>query len=231
VWNPEIDRLIPYTYGIDTLDDKYRNKEALRNRLWLRQDYKPLIAYVGRLDHQKGVELIRHALFYAIANGAQFVLLGTSPDPAVNNDFWRIKHQLNDNPDCHLELGFNEELSHLIYAGADMIIMPSLYEPCGLTQMIALKYGTVPIVRSVGGLADTVFDRDHSTRALHERNGYVFQDANSTGVESALVRAIGLWYCYPEYFRHLMEHGMRFDFSWKYPGQDYVNIYDFIRHK
>ncbi len=231
VWNPEVDWYIPYHYGVDNIDPKYGNKEALRDRLWLRKDYKPIIAYVGRLDQQKGVHLIRHAIFYALRSHAQFVLLGTSPDPKISHEFWGLKHELNDSPDCHLEIGFNEELSHLIYAGADMIIVPSLFEPCGLAQMIALKYGTVPIVRAVGGLVDTVFDRDYAHRPYHERNGYVFQDADFAGVESAMNRAIGLWYGYPGDFRQLMQNGMRFDYSWNYPGQHYANIYELIRHK
>jgi starch synthase len=231
VWNPEVDWFIPHHYGPETLESKYGNKEALRDRFWLRKEWKPLIAYVGRLDHQKGIDLIRHALFYALWNNAQFVLLGTAPDNETNNYFWHLKHHLNDNQDCHLELSFNEELSHLIYAGADMIVVPSLFEPCGLTQMIALKYGTVPIVRAVGGLMDTVFDRDYSHRQPHERNGYVFHNADHTALESAMQRAIGLWYAFPNEFRHLMLNGMLYDYSWNHPGQHYYNIYDHIRHK
>ena len=102
----------------------------------------------------------------------QVVVMGRSSEPAINAHFWHLKHFLNDNPDCHLEVGFDVELSHLIYAGADMILLPSLFEPCGLAQVIALKYGTVPIVRAVGGLVDTVFDRDYSDRPYRERNGY-----------------------------------------------------------
>lgn len=231
VWNPEIDPYIPHRYTIDTLAEKYKNKEALRNRFWLRQDYKPLIAYVGRLDQQKGIHLIRHALFFSLWNGAQFVLLGAGSERDTTNYFWHLKRHLNDSPDCHLEIGFNEELSHLIYAGADMIVVPSIYEPCGLTQMIALKYGTVPIVRAVGGLVDTVFDRDHSSRPVQERNGYVFHQVDHTALESAMRRAIGLWYSYPGEFRHLMINGMGYDNSWNHPGQNYINIYEFIRHK
>ncbi|NJN47150.1 MAG: glycosyltransferase [Candidatus Competibacteraceae bacterium] len=213
------------------LANKYLNKEALRDRLWLRKDYKPIISYVGRLDFQKGVHLIRHGIFYALEHGAQFVLLGTSPEHKINEEFWHLKRQLNDSPDCHLEIGFNEELSHLIYAGSDMIIMPSLYEPCGLTQMLSLKYGTVPIVRWVGGLADTVFDKDHSHKPLHERNGYVFTEPDAQGLESAMSRAIGCWYSYPDDFRQLVINGMRYDYSWNYPGQHYLNIYEHIRCK
>jgi starch synthase len=232
LWNPEVDWYIPYKYNVETIEEKYSNKEALRHRLLLRQDFKPIVAYVGRLDAQKGVDLIRHALFYAIWNNAQFVLLGISPDSDINAYFWHLKNHLNDSPDCHLELGFDEELSHLIYAGADMIVVPSLFEPCGLAQMISLRYGTVPIVRAVGGLVDTVFDRDHAHhKPLHERNGYVFNDPNNAGLESAMQRAFGLWYHYPDYFQHLMAHGMRYDYSWNHPGQHYLNIYEYIRHR
>ena len=122
-------------------------------------------------------------------------------------------------------------MAHLIYAGADMVVMPSLFEPCGLAQMMALKYGTVPIVRAVGGLVDTVFDRDYSGRPLHERNGYVFHQLDYPALESAMLRAIGLWYSYPGDFRELMLNGMRQDHSWAGPGQHYENIYDHIRHK
>lgn len=231
IWNPEIDRYIPFHYGLANLDDKYKNKRALRDRLLLADNEKPIVAFIGRLDPQKGLELIRHAIFYTLHRGGQFVLLGSSPDGQINGYFWGLKHQLNDNPDCHLEIGFNEELSHLIYAGADMIIVPSRFEPCGLTQLIAMRYGTVPIVREIGGLADTVHDKDFSHRPLHERNGYVFRDYDYSGLESALGRAISCYYDYPEHFRELMKNAMRYDYSWKNPGQDYLNIYDYIRDK
>ena len=231
VWNPEIDSYIPYNYGIDNIDAKYGNKEALRHRLLLRQELKPIIAYIGRLDHQKGVHLIRHALFYALEHGCQFVLLGSSPDHEINNYFLHLKHHLNDNPDCHLEIGYDEELAHLIYAGSDMIVVPSLFEPCGLTQIIAMKYGTIPIVRDTGGLSDTVFDADYAHKPYHERNGYVFHHFNYEGLESAIHRAIGMWYSYPLYFRELMKNGMRYDYSWYHPGQHYLNIYEYIRDR
>jgi starch synthase len=229
VWNPEIDPHAACQYSIDTVDNKYRNKEALRRRFWVRDDFKPIVAVVSRLDHQKGVHLIRHGIYHALAHGCQFILLGSSPDSAVNDEFWALKHELNDNPDCHLEISYNEELAHLIYAGADMILIPSAFEPCGLTQMIAMKYGTVPIVRNTGGLADTVFDADYAHKPHHERNGYVFNEFDSQGLESALNRAIGLWNTYPQYFRELMVNGMRYDYSWNHPGEHYLNIYNYIR--
>jgi starch synthase len=230
LWNPEIDPLIPYRYSADVPDGKYGNKRALRERFWLADSYKPIVAYVGRLDEQKGVDLIRHAIHFTIGNGGQFVLLGSTTNPALNTSFWQLKHELNDHPDCHLELAYSAELAHLIYAGADLLVMPSLFEPCGLAQLIALKYGTVPIVRAIGGLCDTVFDRDHSDRAWHERNGYVFHQPDTPAVESALRRAIGLWYDEPGQFRELVTNGMRADYSWSAPGQHYLNVYDLIKH-
>ena len=229
VWNPEVDPHIAKRYRVGALEHKYANKEALRERLWLRHDFKPLVSFVGRLDRQKGVELIFHAVPYCLNRGCQFVLLGSSPHGHIHDAFARLKHQFNDHPDCHLELGYNEELAHLIYAGSDLILVPSEYEPCGLTQIIGMKYGTVPVVRNTGGLADTVFDANYASRPYHERNGYVFNDYNWPGLESALDRALGLWRHYPQYFRELMVNGMRYDFSWNHPGQDYLNIYNHVK--
>lgn len=230
-WNAEIDPLIPAHFNADNVDGKYGNKRALRERLMLADNAKPIVAFVGRLDPQKGLELIRHAIFYTLQRGGQFVLLGSSPEAQINNYFWGLKNQLNDNPDCHLEIGYNEELAHLIYAGSDMMIIPSRFEPCGLTQLIAMRYGSVPVAREVGGLADTVFDKDFSWRPLHERNGYLFSDYDEAGLESALGRAISCYYEFPEHFRDLIKNAMRSDYSWKNPGQDYLNIYDYIRSK
>jgi starch synthase len=231
VWNPEIDGFIPERYTTEFIDLKYGNKKILRDRFWLRQDYKPLIAYVGRLDRQKGVHLIRHALRRSLDLGAQFVLLGTSPEPRLQREFEQLKGELNENPDCHIELGFSPELAHLIYAGADMAVVPSLFEPCGLAQLIALKYGTVPIVRHIGGLVDTVHDREHSGCPPNECNGFVFHQPDERGLDSALSRAIGLWNAYPGEFRQLMLQGMAQDHSWAGPGWSYVQIFDHIRHK
>ena len=119
----------------------------------------------------------------------------------------------------------------MIYAGSDMLVMPSLFEPCGLTQLIAMKYGTVPIVRAVGGLIDTVFDKDYSPAPVEQRNGYMFQHADNGALESAMSRAFGLFWNYPEEFRKLALQGMAQDWSWKNPGEHYLKIYEMIRHK
>ena len=193
---------------------------------------KPIVAFSGRLDPQKWYDLLRHALFYSLNNAAQFVLLGSSPDSDINNYFWELKRHLNDSPDCHIEVGFDEELAHLIYAGSDMMVVPSLFEPCGLTQLIAMQYGTIPIVRAVGGLADTVHDKDHAHgMPLDQRNGYVFDNYDNPGLESALSRAIGCYYQFPDHFRDLIRNAMNYDYSWRNAGQHYLNIYDYIRNK
>ncbi|WP_017306376.1 glycogen synthase GlgA [Spirulina subsalsa] len=232
VWNPESDRYLPYHYSPTNLKGKLMNKKALRERLWLSHDNKPLVAFIGRLDEQKGVHLVHHAIYYALHKGAQFVLLGSATEPGINAWFAHEKGFLNDNPDCHLELGFNEELSHLIYAAADIIVVPSNYEPCGLTQMIGLRYGAVPVVRGVGGLVSTVFDRDYEQyKPEEERNGYVFYQTDNQALESAMDRAIDLWYKNPKDFRQLVKQGMTYDYSWNHPGTAYVGVYDYIRHR
>jgi starch synthase len=232
IWNPKIDRYLPYHYNAEDNEGKERNKKILRNRLLLSDEDKPIVAYIGRLDDQKGVHLVHHSMYYSLGRGAQFVLLGAATEPSINSWFWHEKQHLNDNPNCHIELGFNEELAHLIYAGADMIVVPSNYEPCGLTQIIGLKYGTVPIVRGVGGLLNTVFDYDYDTdHQPEERNGFVFFESDNYALESAMGRAFDLWYQSPEKFQELSVRGMKCDYSWKHPGEQYVGVYDYIRHQ
>ncbi len=229
IWNPEIDWRLPRAYGPNDVSGMFDCKDALRDRLMLQDRFKPIVSVVSRLDPQKGVHLIRHAIFYTLANGGQFVLLGSASEQAINDEFWGLKHHLNENPDVHLEIGYDDDLAHLIYAGSDMMVVPSAFEPCGLTQMIAMKYGTVPVVRATGGLANTVFDANFAEKPYEERNGFTFEHFDTDGLESALGRAIGLWHRFPRYFNQLRINGMRRDYSWNHPGTDYVNIYEWIR--
>ncbi len=231
VWNPATDPLIAHNYSVDDFISKYKNKYALREKLQLEDAWRPIVAVVTRLTKQKGLDLIKHALYSTLRAQGQFVLLGESPDPAVNREFWAIKNELANNRNVHLWLGYHEDLAHLIYAGSDLFLVPSLYEPCGLTQMIALRYGTVPVVRATGGLADTVFDVDHSGRGLANANGFAFNDANPAGLDSALLRGLRSWYEQPDAFNKVAMNGMRFDYSWQNPAKDYQNIYNFIKAK
>ena len=231
VWNSETDRHISQHYDFNTFGDKTLNKQSLQERLKLRQASKPLVAFIGRLDGQKGVHLVHHAIYHALQRGAQFVLLGTATNAKISEWFWHEKNYLNSNPDCHLELSFNEELAHLIYAAADIIVVPSSFEPCGLTQMIGLKYGTIPVVRGVGGLVNTVFDWDYDeTHKPEERNGFVFFQQDNCALESAMNRALDVYYDAPELFKRLALQGMNYDYSWKHPAEEYVNLYEQISH-
>jgi starch synthase len=232
VWNPETDPLVPVRHSIRTMERKQDNKEALRDRFWLRKTRRPLVAYIGRLDEQKGMHLVHHALFYTLDRGGQFVLMGDAHyHDGIGDHFRNLKDYLNDNPDCHLELGYQEDLAHLIYAGADLLVVPSMFEPCGLAPLIGMRYGTVPVVRATGGMIDTVFDRDYSRRLPTERNGYVFHHTDNQAIESALNRALRLWSADPGTFRELAVNAMRSDYSWARPGADYLEIYQDIQHR
>lgn len=234
-WNPEIDRYLPTHFSSrevpankkdrSLLDQKAYVKKILRDRLMLSEDHRPIVGCITRLVPQKGVELIKHALKRTLEKKGQFVLLGSSPIPSITADFHDLKMQYDDHPHVHLILHHQEELAHLIFGGSDLFIVPSLFEPCGLTQMIALKYGTVPIVRKTGGLADTIFDVDYSGRPFSETNGYVFEHPDFKGVNSALDRAIDTWYNKPDLWRKLMVQGMNIDYSWNRPSNDYLEIY------
>lgn len=228
-WNPQTDPYIARHYDEQRLPEKAYNRAVLRARFGLNETLKPLIVVISRLDDQKGVDLIRHAIEFTLANGCQFFLLGSAPDPQIGHAFAILAEHLGSNPDCHLELCYDNVLAHQVYAAADAIVIPSRYEPCGLTQMIAMRYGAVPIVRRVGGLYDTVFDANHSDRPFEERNGFAFDEDSVQGLESALGRAIGLWFEHPEYFRQLRINGMRQDHSWHRSAERYREIYERIR--
>jgi starch synthase len=234
-WNPEIDRYLPAHFSSremprdkkdhTTLDKKSFVKNCLREKLMLAELHKPIVGCVARLVPQKGVGLIKHALKFTLSKQGQFVLLGSSPIPSISEDFHALKQEFADHPDVHLILHHQEDLAHLIYAGSDMFIVPSIFEPCGLTQIIALKYGSIPIVRKTGGLADTIFDVDYSSKPLDETNGYVFDHADNTGLESALKRAIDCWFHHPDKWRKLVIRAMNMDFSWNAPADQYIDIY------
>ena len=132
---------------------------------------------------------------------------------------------------AHLEMGYREELAHLVYAGADLLVVPSMFEPWGLAPLIWMRYGTVPVVRATGGMIDTVFDRDHSGRPPAERNGYVFHHTDNLAIESALGRALRLWFARPREFRSLAANCMHADYSWRRPGGDYLDIYRNVQHR
>ena len=234
-WNPEIDRFLPAHFSSrelptskkdrNTLDKKGYVKKLLREKLLLAEEHRPIVACITRLIPQKGIDLIKHVMKHIVNKRGQFVLLGSSPIPSISAEFHQLRHQYTDHPHINIVLHHQEDLAHLIYAGSDMLIVPSLFEPCGLTQMIALKYGTVPIVRRTGGLADTIIDVDNSGKPFDETNGYVFDFPDAAGIDSALDRAIHCWFDEPDRWRHLMLNGMKIDFSWNHSSDLYLDLY------
>ena len=202
------------------------NKKALRETLTLKQTHSPIVGCISRLVPQKGIHLIKRAIIRTLELNGQFVLLGSSPIPEINEEFKSLKNEIEKkSSDFSLILDYNEQLAHQIFAGIDMLIVPSLFEPCGLTQLIALKYGTIPIVRNTGGLADTIFDVDYSKKTPQETNGFTFNDPDKQGVDSALDRAIKLWLNNPKKWEDLMQNAMNMDYSWDSSAKSYLSLY------
>ena len=229
-WNPQTDRYLPAHYHADalplSLQNKYVLQFLLRQRLNLTLNQrKPLVGCITRIVPQKGIELIRRAIARTLEQGGQFILLGTSPIAEIQSEFDALKLELSNNSNIHFELNYNEELSHWIYAGCDLFIVPSIFEPCGLTQMIALRYGTVPLVRKTGGLADSVHDIEYSGKSFAQTNGFVFESSDCAGIDWALDRAFAFYCEQPLEWQQLIAQGMQMDFSWCQSAQAYVDIY------
>ncbi|KAK2447829.1 starch synthase 3, chloroplastic/amyloplastic [Trifolium repens] len=237
IWDPYNDNFIPVPYTSENVvEGKRASKQALQQKLGLKTADLPLVGVITRLTHQKGIHLIKHAIWRTLERGGQVVLLGSAPDPRIQNDFVQLANQLHSSHYCdraRLCLSYDEPLSHLIYAGADFILIPSIFEPCGLTQLTAMRYGSIPIVRKTGGLYDTVFDVDHDRDRAQaqglEPNGFNFDGADAGGVDYALNRAISAWYDGREWFNTLCKTVMEQDWSWNRPALDYLELYHAAR--
>ncbi|HEY2811070.1 MAG TPA: glycogen synthase GlgA [Rhabdochlamydiaceae bacterium] len=238
-WNPQSDpHLIkPYsTHNVHTeeqlkavLEAKKENARQLRVRCNIKEENKPLVASVTRLVAQKAPHLIKHALLHTVEQGGQFILLGSASPIAIAQEFELLSERLSRNDQVRILLDKDESLAHLIFAAADMFIIPSLFEPCGLTQLIALRYGTLPIARKTGGLSDTVFDIDTSSLPLAERNGFTFDFPDIAGVNWALDRAITCYKTDPRKWGQIISHAIRMDFSWKSSAKNYIAIYETLQ--
>lgn len=222
VWNPAIDPYLERCYGVETLADKAINKRSLQAALGLelREDC-PLVGIVGRLVEQKGLELILPVLNEILASPVQIAVLGTG-DPVYER---ALKVVAAANPgNMAVVLAYDESLAHKIEAGADIFLMPSLFEPCGLNQLYSLRYGTLPLVRQVGGLADTVVDCSTQTLAAGTATGFVFQRPEASELLACLSRATSLWYD-KDTWRQLQLTAMGQDFSWQQSAQRYQELY------
>ncbi|XP_020554089.1 probable starch synthase 4, chloroplastic/amyloplastic [Sesamum indicum] len=226
-WNPATDPLVKVQYNSNDIEGKAENKEALRSHLGMSSAnvWQPLVACITRLVPQKGVHLIRHALYRTLELGGQFVLLGSSPVSQIQREFEDISSKFKNHEHARLILKYDESLAHLIYAASDMFIIPSIFEPCGLTQMIAMRYGSIPIARKTGGLNDSVFDVDDDNIPIQYRNGFTFLKADEQGLNSALERAMYHYKNDPEGWKQLVQKDMNIDFSWGSSASVYEDLY------
>jgi starch synthase len=227
-WNPETDMHLPFNYSADNVAEGKRNCKAdLQRRFKLYENERtPLIGIVGRLATQKGWSLILPVMRKWLATeDVQWIVLGTG-----DAEYHRVLESLHRSyPDKFgLNLGFSNEQAHQIEAGVDMFIMPSQYEPCGLNQMYSMAYGTIPIVRQTGGLADTVVDATPAAIEHRSANGFSFVDFSPVALEAALSRAVDMYHTRGDVWQQLIRTGMRRDWSWTASARQYVDLYQTI---
>ncbi|MEA4897605.1 MAG: glycogen synthase GlgA [Christensenellaceae bacterium] len=219
-YNPETDPMIEARYGADTLDHKADNKLALQRELGLNEGADiPMIAMVTRLSGQKGLDLVDRVLGGIMKTGAQLVVLGMGEDRYVDLFSWG---QWKYAGSLAARVEMNAPLAHRIYAAADMFLMPSMFEPCGLSQMIALRYGTLPIVRETGGLRDTVLSYNEYTG---EGNGFTFFNYNAHDMLSVIERAVDHYKNHPDVWRMLMTRAMNGQYGWDQSALNYAELY------
>jgi starch synthase len=220
-WSPERDRLIPHNYSIDDLSGKEKNKEYLLHNLKLPYDpTAPVLGIVSRLTAQKGFDLFFDILAPILyTHNIKLAVLG-SGEERYESFFTGLHHQFGDKV-CFYR-GFQNTLAHLIEAGSDIFLMPSQFEPCGLNQIYSLKYGTIPVVRKTGGLADTV---QPYNRATGEGTGFVFEHFTSQGLRWGMEQAIATWHD-REAWRRLMRNAMSMNYSWEVQALRYFRLYE-----
>lgn len=221
-WDPAHDPLISAPYSADDLDARAANKAALQTRLGLTPDPRaPLFGVVSRLSWQKGLDLLLATLPMLMAEGAQLALLG-SGEPALEQGFRAAAAAYPGRVGC--VFAYDEPLAHQIQAGVDALVVPSRFEPCGLTQLCALRYGAVPLVARVGGLADTVIDATPMALASGAATGVQFAPVETPMLENAIRRTLEL-YRAPEAWRRLQLNGMATDVSWTQSARRYAQLY------
>ncbi len=221
VYNPADDKYIAQTFTVDTLDKRRANKIALQEEVGLEVNAKAfLIGIVTRLVEQKGIDLILQILDRFMSyTDAQFVILGTG-DRYYETQLWQMASRFSGRMATYLL--YNDALSRRIYAGCDAFLMPSRFEPCGISQMLAMRYGCVPIVRRTGGLVDTV---THHDPANHAGTGYCFDRYEPLDLYTCLVRAWEGFRFKPQW-QELQQRGMQTDFSWDKSAKEYVRLYN-----
>ncbi len=223
-WNPSKD---PYLYesfpsNATFIHEIVRKKELNKARLFEELNFQPkgvgpLIISVTRIVSQKSPELILRGMEQTVKNGGSFILLGNILEIAIERKFLTLK----ENSNVYMNFTFSEELAHKLFAAADAIIIPSKFEPCGLTQLIAMRYGTVPIVRSTGGLKDTVIDISSPLPT-----GFVFEDLTKTAIDTTLEKVFAIYQYDQKKWQALMQNGLNRDPSWDFPCNLYEKVYN-----
>ncbi len=222
VWNPATDPLIAATFDASGLQARAVNKAALQARLGLTlAPDVPLFGVISRLSWQKGIDLVVDGLRDLVDTGAQLAVLGAG-DPDGENAVRRASGAHPGQVGCLI--GYDETLAHLIQAGCDALLVPSRFEPCGLTQLCALRYGAVPVVARTGGLADTVIDANPMALASGVATGLQFQPDGLDGLGRAVRRTVGLYRDRARWTR-VQQNAMRCDVSWRDPGRRYAALY------
>ena len=228
-WDPGNDSYLIEPYSMDALEKRQANKKALLREVGFATDARvvdqniPLFAMITRMDYQKGIDLAI-AAFEQLARQKKYrwqaLILGTGL-PELEENVRELQDQFPDK--IHAVLKFDAPLSHRIYAGADALLMPSRYEPCGLAQMIAMRYGCLPVARETGGLADTIYDVEKSPR----RNGFLFKTASPEALLKTLQRVLKMYQNQTEW-QAVQAQGVRQDFSWKRSALAYLNLYEML---
>lgn len=229
VWNPETDEYIPYNYSQSDVREKIKNKVFLLEHFNMPFDENiPLIGIVSRMVDQKGFDIFSEASNNLMELNAQWLILG-SGENQYEELFRNLAHKLPQQVGTYI--GYNNELSHLIEAGTDMFLMPSRYEPCGLNQIYSLKYGTVPIVKKTGGLADTVHDWDElMSFGLETGTGFSFDDHTGYALFTSVQRALDN-FRNKDVWKKMQQNGMTKDYSWKRSAEKYIELYRLAKKK
>ena len=217
-FNPKTDPIIPINYDIHTFEDKVKNKLELQKELGLEvSESIPLIGMVTRLTHQKGIDLLLQASEDILRTGAQLVVLGTG-DAHYESALRSLENYRHDR--VRSILLFSNEMSAKIYASSDIFLMPSKTEPCGLSQLISMRYGTVPVVHRVGGLRDTVIPFTGV-----EGNGFTFESFQSGDMMDAIYRAVTCFYQSPDEWNQIIKNNLNKDVSWEKSAKQYLSLY------
>lgn len=220
-WNPQADPALKARFGVKTLDKRGANKRALEAEFGLEQDDGPLFVVISRLTWQKGIDVLLECIDHLVGIGGRLALLG-SGDKAMENAFHAAA--LRHPGKVAVRIGYDEALSHRMQAGGDAILVPSRFEPCGLTQLYGLAYGCVPVVARTGGLADTVIDANLAAVMGGVATGVQFAGVNYAGFADAISRAVTL-YWQGDTWRAMQRAGMKTDFSWSRSGKAYADLY------